>query len=144
MNLSLEHLTRILAKVGGSSSLEEEILTATESLFTPPEVNKESTYKEYCIFNEEPLGEQEVEEDSKELQYDLRKTNFSYESLIERWFQTSTRLVPFSFYFYFLNLQFQPLISHVHTYFRLSFAKMKDNIILLLLHSWLHWLFDYT
>jgi hypothetical protein len=39
MNLSLEQLTQILAKVGISSSLEEEILTSIESLITPPETN---------------------------------------------------------------------------------------------------------
>jgi hypothetical protein len=144
MNLSLEQLTQILAKVGVSSSLEEEILTAAESLFTPPEVNKESTYEEPCIFNEEPLGAQEVEEDNEELQHDLSKTNYAYESLIERWFQESTRLVPLSFPFYFVNLELQQLISHAHTYSRLSIAKLKDNIFLLLLRAWLHWLFDYT
>jgi hypothetical protein len=52
MNLSLEQLTQILENVGISSSLEEDILTVTESLFTPPEANKESIYKESFIFNE--------------------------------------------------------------------------------------------
>jgi hypothetical protein len=144
MNLSLEQLTQILAKVRVSSSLEEEILTAAESLFTPPEANEESTYEEPCMFNEESLGAQEGEEDSEELQHDLSKTNYTYESLIERWFQASTRLDSFSFSFSFFNLQFQPLISHIHTYSRLSIAKLKDNIFLLLLRAWLHWLFDYT
>jgi hypothetical protein len=45
MSISLEQLTQILAKVRISSSLEEEILTAAESLITPPEANKETTYK---------------------------------------------------------------------------------------------------
>ena len=143
MNLSLEQLTQILAKVGVSSSLEEEILTASESWFTPLETNEESTYEEPCIFNEEPLGLQEVKEDSEELQHDLIKTNYTYESLIERWFQASTRLDSFSFSFSFFNLQFQQ-IFHAHIYSRLSFAKLKDNIFLLLLCAWLHWLFDYT
>jgi hypothetical protein len=144
MSLILEQLTQILAKFRISSSLEEEILTAVESLITPPEVNDESTYEESCIFNEEQLGEQEVEEDNEELQHDLSKTNCAYKILIERWFQASTRLVPFSFSFYFVNLEFQQLISHVYTYFRFSFLKLKDNIFLLLLRAWLHWLFDYT
>jgi hypothetical protein len=116
MSLSLEQLTQILAKVRISSSLEEEILTAAESLITPPEANEESTFQESCTFNEEPLGKQEVEEDNEELQHDLSKTNCAYESLIERWFQASTRLVPFSFSFYFVNLEFQQLISHIHTF----------------------------
>jgi hypothetical protein len=79
----LEQLTQILAKVGISSSLEEEILIAVESLFTPPEANAESTYEGPCTFNEEPLGMQEVEEDNEELEHDLSKTNYAYESLIE-------------------------------------------------------------
>jgi hypothetical protein len=83
MSLILEQLTQILAKVRISSSLEEEILTTTESLITPLEANEESTYEESCIFNEEQLGEQEVEEDNKELQHDLSKKNCAYESLIE-------------------------------------------------------------
>jgi hypothetical protein len=40
MSLILEQLTQILAKVGISSSLEEEILTAAENLITPPEENE--------------------------------------------------------------------------------------------------------
>jgi hypothetical protein len=46
MSVSLEQLTQILAKVGISSSLEEEILTAVENLITPPTTNDETTYKE--------------------------------------------------------------------------------------------------
>jgi hypothetical protein len=143
MSLSLEQLTQVLAKVGISSFLEEEILTVAGSLITPPEANEESTYEGPCTFNEEPLGAQEVEED-KELQHDLSKTNYTYESLIERWFQEGTRLDSFNFSFSFFNLRFQQLMSHAHTYSRLSIAKLKDNIFLLLLRAWLHWLFDYT
>jgi hypothetical protein len=40
MNLSLEQLTQILEKVRVSSSLEEEIMTAAESLLTHLEVKK--------------------------------------------------------------------------------------------------------
>jgi hypothetical protein len=64
---------QILEKVGVSSSLEEEILIASEILFTPPEVNEESTYEDPCMFNEESLGAQEGEEDNEELQHDLSK-----------------------------------------------------------------------
>ena len=45
MSLILEQLTQIFAKVGISSSHEEEILKAAESLITPPTMNKESTYE---------------------------------------------------------------------------------------------------
>ena len=128
MNLSLKQLTQILEKVGVFSSLEEEILTAAESLFTPPEANKESTYEEPCMFNEESLGVQEGEEDKMDLQHDLSKTSYTYESLIERWFQASTRLDSFRFSFSFFNFRFQPLISNIYTYSRLSIAKLKNNI----------------
>ena len=67
MSLILEQLTQVLAKIGLSSSLEEEILTVVGSLITPLEANEESTYEESCIFNKEQLGEQEVEEDNKKL-----------------------------------------------------------------------------
>ena len=51
MILRLEQLTQILAKVGISSSLEEEILTAAESLITPLEIDEELAYKESCTFD---------------------------------------------------------------------------------------------
>ena len=131
MSISLEQLTQILAKVGISSSHEEEILTAAESLITPPPTT-ENSY----------ASEQEIKEDNEELQHDLSEVNCAYESLIEQWFQACTRLDAFSFYF--VNLEFQQ-ISHVHLYFQLLFfAKLKENRFLLLLHAWLHWKFDYT
>ena len=67
MSLSLEQLTQILAKVGISSSHEEEILKAAESLIITPTMNKESTFEESCTFDEEQSCEQEVEEDNTEL-----------------------------------------------------------------------------
>ena len=51
MSLILEQLTQILAKVWISSSLEKDILTAAESLITPPEIDEESTYEESCTFD---------------------------------------------------------------------------------------------
>ena len=45
MSLSLEQLTQILAKVGISFSLEEEILTTAERLITPLEIDEELEYK---------------------------------------------------------------------------------------------------
>jgi hypothetical protein len=107
MSVSLEQLTQILAKVGISSSHKEEILTAVEGLITPPTTNDESTYKELCTSDDEQLCEQEIEEDNEELRHDLRSENYAYESIIERWFQAGTRLDPFNFSFYFVNLQFQ-------------------------------------
>ena len=138
MSVSLEQLTQILAKVRISSSHKEYILTTAEGLITPPKTKDESTYEEACIFNDEQLCEQEIEEDNKELRHDLRSENYAYESIIERWFQAGTRLDPFNFSFYFVNLQFQPSISHVYVYFRLSFVKFTMNIFLLLLRLRLH------
>jgi hypothetical protein len=130
MSVILEQLAQILAKAGISSSQEEEILTAAQSLNTPPETNEEST-------------SEELEEDNEELQHDLSEGNHAYESYIEQWFQVSTRLAPF-FYFYLEILQSQQLDSFTLEYFHYSFEKLPLNILLLLLRAWLHWLFDYT
>jgi hypothetical protein len=138
MSISLEQLTQILAEAGISSSLEEKILIAAESLITPPETDNESTHEE-C--------EQEEEEDNEELQHDLSETNYAYESLIEQWFQAGTRLESFSFSFYFDNLEFQQFsdyLLYIYVYSRLSFVKLEENIFILLLREWLHWKFDYT
>ena len=49
MSFSLELLTQILAEVGISSSLEEEILTRIKGSTTPQETNKDSTSEESYI-----------------------------------------------------------------------------------------------
>ena len=67
MSLILEQITQILTKLGISSSHEEEILTAAESLNTPSETNKESASEDSCIFDDEQSFKQEIEEDDKEL-----------------------------------------------------------------------------
>ena len=62
MSISLEKLTQILAKVGISSSHEEEILIVVKDEITSPEVNEEeSTIEESCITIEEHLFELEIE-----------------------------------------------------------------------------------
>ncbi len=104
MSISLEKLAQILTKVEISSSMEEDILTAAESLITPPSMNEKS-----CAL------EQQIEEENKELQHDLSEENCAYENLIEQCFQALTRLDAFSFYF--VNLEFQQLILHVYVYF---------------------------
>jgi hypothetical protein len=138
MNISLEQLAQILAEAGVSSSQEEKILIAVESLITPPETDDESIHKE-C--------EQEKEEDNEELQQDVSETNYAYESPIEQWFQAGTRLKSFSFSFSFDNLEFQQFsdyLLYIYGYSRLSFMKLEKNIFILLLREWLHWKFDYT
>jgi len=147
MSISLEQLAQILASVRISSSCEEEILIAAKSLNTPLEENNELTFEESsCISNDEQLFEQENEEDEEKLQHDLNQSgNHAYESLIERWFQwfqTSTRLDRFCFYF--IRSYSQKLDSIILVYFHFKIEKLKMNIFLLLLREWLHWKSNYT
>ena len=123
--------------------MKGEILTRIKESNTSPRTDEDLTSEDSYAFDDEQSFEQEIEENEDELHHDLSEEQHTYESLIERWFQASTRLDTFSFSFYFLNLQFQQLILHAHTYSRLSIVKLKDNIFLLLLCAWLHWLFDY-
>lgn len=103
MSISLEQLTHILASVRISSSCEEEILTVAKSLTTPPKVNNELTFEESCIYDDEQLFEQEIDEDKEKLQHDLNQGgNHTYGSLIERWFQWFQRSLD-RFYFYFIK-----------------------------------------
>jgi hypothetical protein len=121
MSISLEQLTQILAKAGISSSQEEEILIAAEILITPPETDNESTH-EKC--------KQEEEEDNEELQHDVSETNYTYERLIEQWFQAGTRLKSFSFSFSFANLEFQQFsdyLLYIYVYSQLSFVKLEET-----------------
>jgi hypothetical protein len=76
MSVSLELLTQILAKVGISSSHEEEILTvAIKDSNTPPETNEDST-------SENSYASDDFEEDNEEeLQQDLSEEKHTYESL---------------------------------------------------------------
>jgi hypothetical protein len=74
MSVILEQLAQILAKAGISSSQEEEILTAAQSLNTPPETNEEST-------------SEELEEDNEELQHDLSEGNTPTKSISNNGFK---------------------------------------------------------
>ena len=67
LSISLELLTHALAKVGISSSQEEEILRAIEDLTTPFQAIKESSSEDSRASNGEQLFEQEIEEDKNEL-----------------------------------------------------------------------------
>jgi len=53
MSVSLELLTQILAEVGISFSLEEEILTRIKGSTTPQEINEDSRSKESSISDDE-------------------------------------------------------------------------------------------
>ena len=142
MNIRFEQLTQILAKAGISSSQEDEILTAVKDLNSSLEKKDELTFEESCASDGEELFEQENEEEvSSELNEDV---NHEYESLIEHWFQVSTRIDKFCFYFYFINLHFEQLNSHIIVHSIFYFSKLKLNLCLLLLSRWLHWIFDYT
>jgi hypothetical protein len=91
MSVILKLLTQILAKVGISSSQEEEILTAIKDSITPPVTNEDSTSEDSYTLDDEQTFEQEIEEDEEELQQDPREEKCTYESIIEQWFQVSTR-----------------------------------------------------
>jgi hypothetical protein len=106
-------------------------LTIAQSLNNPPKTNEEST-------------SEELEEDNEELQRDMSEGNHAEKIYIEQWFQETTRLGSFSFSFYFVNLEFQQLDSFILVKFYFSFEKLPLNILLLLLLTWIHWLFDYT
>ena len=149
MSFSLELLTQILAEVGISSSLEEEIWTIIKGSTTPQEINEDSTSKESCVSNGEQSFEQEIEEkeqqigeEEQELQHDLSEKNCAYQIFIEQWLQVSTRLDS-SFYF-LVDLQLQQLVSFTFEYFHPSCKKLLLDILLLLLREWLHWKFNYT
>ena len=83
MNVSLKLLTQILADIGISSSLEEEILTRIKDSNTPPETIEDPTSKDSYASDDEKVIEQEIEEDEEELQHDLSEENRAYERLIE-------------------------------------------------------------
>ena len=141
MSICLQKLTQIIAKIGISSSLEEEILTAVKDEITPPKENKEeSIVEESCISNEEHLFELEIEEDEEGISGD-HHANKSY---IEHNFQVSVRLDQFCFCFYFVNLHLQFLVSHISIHLKFHFVELNLNFCLVLLHRWLHWQFHYT
>jgi hypothetical protein len=141
MSVSLELLNQILVKVGISSSQEEEILITIKDSNTPPATNDDSTSEDSYALDEKQAFEQEIEEDEEELQQDLSKEKRAYESIIEQWFQVSTRLD--KFHFYLVSLSLQQLYSFTFEYFHYLFEKSPLNIFLLLLRAWLHWKFDY-
>jgi predicted methyltransferase len=141
MSVILELLTQILVKVGISSSQEEEILTTIKDSNTPPATNEDSRSEDSYALDDEQTFEQEIEEDEEELQQDLSEEKCAYESIIEQWFQVSTRLDKF---YFLVSLSLQQQNSFIHVNFYLSFEKLHMNIFLLLLRAWLHWKFDYT
>ena len=147
MSVSLELLTNILEKAGISSSQEEEILTAIKDATTPLEVKEKLTSEQFYTVDNEQACKQEIEEDEEGISGEFdqnEEVDHAYERCIEHWFQAGTRLDPFNFSFYFVNLQFQHSILHIYKHFLLSFTKFIVNIFLLLLRLWLHWKFDYT
>jgi hypothetical protein len=144
MSFILELLTQVLAKVGISSSLEEEILTGIKDSITPPGTNEDLTSEDSYASDDEQTFEQEIEEDEEELQQDLSEGNRAYESYIEQWFQVSTCLDKFRFYFYLVSFPLQQQNSFILVNFYFSFEKLHMNIFLLLLREWLHWKFNYT
>ena len=74
------------------------------------------------------MFELEIEDDEEGISGD----HHANESYIEQWFQVSTRLDRFCFFFYFINSYFQYLIFYIIVYSRFSLSKLKDNFVLLL------------
>jgi hypothetical protein len=111
---------------------------------TPPKTIEDSTSENSYASDDEQTFEHEMEEREEELQQDLSEGNHVYEIYIEQWFQVSTRLDKFHFYFYLVSLPLQQLDSFILVKLYFSFEKLPLNILLLLLCSWLHSLFDYT
>jgi len=145
MSVCLEQLAQILAKVGISSSQEEEILTVIKALNAPPEAKEELIVEESCVSDDEKLFEQKIEEDEEGVSGELNpKEHHVYESCIEQWFQVGIHLDKFRFYFYVVSFPLRQLDSFIFVNFYFSFEKLIMNIFILLLRAWLHWLFDYT
>jgi len=71
------------------------------------------------------------------------EVDHAYEICIEHWFQVSTRIDQFCFFFYFINLHFEQLNSHIFVHSIFHFSKLNVNLCLLLLHRWLHWKFHF-
>ena len=116
------------------------MLITAKDVITPFEANKEeSTFEESCIEDEEHMFELEVEKDEELISIDHHVNK----SCIKQWFQVSIKLDRFCFCFYFINLHFQHLIFHIILYSRFSFLELKDNLGLVLLDSWLHWIFHF-
>ena len=145
MSVSLELLTEILAKVGISSSQEEEILTAIKDATTPLEAKEEVTSEEFYTVDNEQACEKEVKENEERLSSKLNEEeHYAYKSCIEQWFQVGTCFDKFRFYFYEVSFPLQQLDSFIFVNFYSSFEKLPMNIFLLLLRTWLHWTFDFS
>jgi hypothetical protein len=78
-------------------------LTRIKDSNNPLETIEDPTSEYSYASDDGQLIKKGIEEDKDELQHDLSEEQHVYESLIERWFQSSTRLYPLSFSFYFSN-----------------------------------------
>ena len=107
MSVSLEQHDYILVKTWISSSREEDILTASQRLNTPPETNEESRSEDSYVSDDKQTSKQEIKEDEEELQQDLSEENHAYESYIEQWFQAVET------YFKFFNLNTKAFLFRV-------------------------------
>ena len=146
MSVSLELLTEILAKAGMSSSQKEEILIAIKDATTPPEAKEKLTSEEFYTTDNEQACKQKIAEDEEGISGEFdqnEEVDHAYESCIEHWFQVSTRIDQFCFCFYFINLHFEQLNSHIIVHPGFHFSKLNVNLCLLLLRRWLHWKFHF-
>ena len=107
-------------------------MIAAKRFTTPPEVKEELTFEESCISDEEHLFALDIEREEEEISGDQHLEEYPANgSYIERWIQVSTSLNQFCFCFYFINLHFQHLVSHVFMHLRFYFVKLYLNFCLL-------------
>ena len=105
-------------------------------------MKEELTFEESCKSDEEPLFELEIEREEEGISGDQHPEEYpANRSCIERWIQVSTSLNQFCFFFF--NLYFLHLVSHVFIHLRFHFVKLDLNFYLLLLDRWLHWKFHF-
>ena len=134
MIISLDQFSQLLGESGISSFQEKEILIAAKRFTTPLEVKEELTFEESCISDEGHLFELQIERDEEGISGDQHPEEYPIdESCIKQWIQVSTNLKQFCFYFYFINLHFQHLLSHISIHLKFHFVKLNLNFCLVLL-----------
>jgi hypothetical protein len=167
---NLKELSQVLAAVGIliSTSQEEKILEAIETLSTPPPDPQEfsfyfpcqvvektkdslkgedpfsshipSTQKIHYPIEEDLYGEAKEEEMQHYLEMDLE-----YHDYIEHRFQTTTPVRHHSLLKKFLVLyHLQLLVFHAHIHFQVYMLNLSMNISLYPIHTWLHWKYSFT
>jgi hypothetical protein len=149
--MSFQGLSRILASAGISPSQEEYILNAFKNLSSSPPIQEDLqvSFNSSCQFIEEIEescnnfnGEQSLEFKVEEciIEEDIQSNlnlerNQQCHDPIEEWFQSRIKLHHSSILLIELSKQ---LVYHAWVNFNVYFSELSMNILLLLLHTWLH------